>query len=259
MAGDRESGIQRREWRTYVQRLVGLDWILIVYGQINWRRARDWCVVLGSLDCVSHTMASSLSGQIGEFGDGDSDFGEYLERFEQFLAANAITSVPRKRAVFLSVCGSKVYSVLRSILAPDLPATKTYGELAEAAWKHFAPRPAVIVSRYKFNRAAQQAGQTVSVFLAELRRIARDCAYGDRLDEQLRDRFVCGIRSGAMLKRLLQEGDSLSLDSAVKIATAMETAAADLQEIGTASPPAQQISPPAGPDPLHASARRRQR
>ena len=61
----------------------------------------------------------------------------------------------------------------------------------------------------------------MAVFLAELRWIARDCAYGDRLNEQLRDRFMCGISDGAMLKRLLQEGDALSLESAVKIATAI--------------------------------------
>ena len=175
-------------------------------------------------------MASSLIGSIGEYSDGD--FGEYVERFEQFLAANAITSAPKKRAVFLSVCGSQVYSVLRSVCAPDLPATKTYEELAEAALIHFSPKQGVIVSRYKFNRTMQQ-GQSVSVFLAELRRMAKDCAYGDRLDEQLRDRFVCGLSNGAVLRRLLQEGDNLSLASAVKIATAMETAAADLQEIGS--------------------------
>ena len=189
-------------------------------------------------------MASSLIGSIGEYSDGD--FGEYVERFEQFLAANAITSAPKKRAVFLSVCGSQVYSVLRSVCAPDLPATKTYEELAEAALRHFSPKQGVIVSRYKFNRTMQQ-GQSVSVFLAELRRMAKDCAYGDRLDEQLRDRFVCGLSNGAVLRRLLQEGDNLSLASAVKIATAMETAAADLQEIG--------VVPPKGSvataDPLH--------
>ena len=206
------------------------------------------------MDCDSRRlvysiMATSLIGNVGEYSDGD--FGEYLERFEQFLAANTITSASRKRAVFLSVCGSKVYSVLRSIFSPDLPAAKTFEELSEAARRHFAPRPAVIVSRYKFNRTTQQAGESVSVFLAELRRIARDCAYGDRLDEQLRDRFVCGLSSGAMLKRLLQEGDTLTLDSAVKIATAMETAAADQQAIGVVPAAAQQGSTVTDSEPLH--------
>ncbi|KAH7965753.1 hypothetical protein HPB49_010418 [Dermacentor silvarum] len=57
----------------------------------------------------------------------DSDSGpwrEYLERMQQFFAANEVPGA-KKRVVFLSCCGSRTYSILRSLLAPNKPTETT--------------------------------------------------------------------------------------------------------------------------------------
>lgn len=41
--------------------------------------------------------------------------------------------------------------------------------------------------------------------MAELRRIAEHCKYGDTLDKMLRDRLVWGINDDSIQKKLLQE------------------------------------------------------
>ena len=58
-------------------------------------------------------------------------------------------------------------------------------------------------------------------YVAELRRLATYCKFGDYLDHALRDRLVCGIRSENIQKRLLIEA-GLTLTQAVELAQGME-------------------------------------
>ena len=64
--------------------------------------------------------------------------------------------------------------------------------------------------------------------MAELRRLATDCAFNAHLNEASHDKFVCGLRSEATQRRLLAEKD-LTFTKAVKIAQGMEAAARDTQ------------------------------
>ena len=61
-------------------------------------------------------------------------------------------------------------------------------------------------------------------FGAELRRLAACCSFQEAvLDETIRDRFVCGLRSEPTQRRLLTE-KKLTLETAVNIALSMESA-----------------------------------
>ena len=53
--------------------------------------------------------------------------------------------------------------------------------------------------------------------------VGEHCEFGAFLDEALRDRFVCGLRSTAIQKRLLAEA-ALPANSALETAMAMESA-----------------------------------
>ena len=60
--------------------------------------------------------------------DPDSDsWPAYIERLDQFIAANEIPD-GKKVAVLLTVIGTKAYTLLRTILAPTKPAAKSYTE-----------------------------------------------------------------------------------------------------------------------------------
>ncbi|GBM66171.1 hypothetical protein AVEN_68296-1 [Araneus ventricosus] len=59
-----------------------------------------------------------------------------------------------------------------------------------------------------------------------------NCEFGKFLNDSLRDRFVCGLRSEAIQKMLLSEAD-LSYKKAVNITIAMRTAARDDYKLHT--------------------------
>ena len=175
-------------------------------------------------------MVTATLGQVEPFDLQTDDWEEYTERLEQFFVANGITVDAKKVAVFLTVVGGKAYTLLRNLLAPIKPATKSYSELVKVMKDHLKPKPLIIAERFKFHRRNQREGEQVAQYLAELRRLTEQCDFKDYLEEALRDRFVCGLRSEVIQRRLLAE-EELTLKKAYEIAHGMETASRQASEL----------------------------
>eukprot|EP00731_Ephydatia_muelleri_P001779 Em0001g1779a len=161
-------------------------------------------------------------GKLGEFSSECESLVAYIERVEVYFLANNIGN-ERKVPVLLSVLGSKTYAVLRDLLAPTKPKDKSFAELVEVLSRHFEPKPIIIAERFRFHRRDQKSGESIAVFLSELRRLAAHCSFGAFLEEALRDRLVCGVTNDTIQRRLLTEAD-LTLNRAFEIAQGMEAA-----------------------------------
>ncbi|XP_071492237.1 uncharacterized protein [Diadema antillarum] len=169
-------------------------------------------------------------GRIGEYNPGTEDFSTYIERFEQFMVANDVQE-GKKVAVFLSVIGAKTYALLKSLVSPDLPAQKKYSALNSALTTHLSPQPLVIAERFKFHQRNQHSHESVSEYAADLRRLSdTSCKFDAFLKEALRDKFVCGLQSTVIQKRLLSEAN-LTFDKALDLALAMELADRNTREM----------------------------
>ena len=178
-------------------------------------------------------------GRIREFHPEEETIESYLERIELFFAANEIAD-GKKVPVFLSVIGSKTYAILRSLVAPAKPSEKGFDVLSEELRKHFEPSKIVIAERFRFHRRSQGPEETISEFLAELRRLATHCSFGEFLNDALRDRLVCGLKSESIQRKLLSQRD-LTLTQAVDIAKGMEAATRDSHELQGQAPSIQAI------------------
>ena len=80
-----------------------------------------------------------------------------------------------------------------------------------------------ITERYNFYQRNQLPGESVTEFLAELRRLSIRCGFGTFLNQALRDKLVCGLLDEGTKKKLLAE-KNLDLKNAVQIAQGMEAA-----------------------------------
>ena len=96
--------------------------------------------------------------------------------------------------------------------------------------KHFETKLLVISERFKFNKRVQLPSETVSEYVAELRKLSEHYKFEAFLDNALRDRFVCGLRSEATQKKLLLEAD-LTFAKAIEIAQGMEVARDNLKQM----------------------------
>ena len=86
---------------------------------------------------------------------------------------------------------------------------------------HFEPKPIVIAERYRFHRRVHTPGESMTSYVAELRRHACTCAFGEYFDQALRDRLVFGLGSERIQRSLLSE-TNLDLSRAVKVVQGME-------------------------------------
>ncbi|XP_031328049.1 uncharacterized protein K02A2.6-like [Photinus pyralis] len=154
----------------------------------------------------------------------------YVQRVKFYLEANGVTDAGKKRAVFLSVCGEQTFQIARSLCIPNELADTSFDRLIDLLSTHFNPKQSEIVQRFLFNKRNQKEGETVSAWVAELRKIGGLCNYGVELERQIRDRIVCGARNEALQRRLLSE-PNLTFQMAFDTATATENAASQVVEL----------------------------
>ena len=168
-------------------------------------------------------MASNLLCSIEQFDIKSDNWNEYVERLEQYLIANEINDPEKKVAVLLTIIDSETYSLLRNLLAPVKSATKTIEDLVGELKKHLNPTPIVIAERYKFYHRQQKSDETLSEYMAALRKLTEHCEFEGFLNEALRDKFVCGLQNASIRKKLLAER-TLDLKRAIEISHGLEQA-----------------------------------
>lgn len=182
-------------------------------------------------ESTSFTHRMATIGHIDAFDEAIEQWTTYIERFDHFTKANDIDEEKRV-PVLLSVMGTKMYGLLRTLVAPAKPGEKTYQEIIMTLTEHFSPKPIIIAERFCFHKRNQQQGETVSQYVAVLKQLSEHCDFGTQLEDALRDRFVCGLNNEAIQKRLLTEA-ALTFHKAVEIAVAAETVAREAQQLSS--------------------------
>ena len=169
-------------------------------------------------------------GTIACFDESIEDFETYCSRVDFYFEANKVAAA-EKKAVFVTLLGSKLFSLTQDLLSPKTLNDATHAEIVAALKKHFKPKKVVIYERYKFHTRSQAQGESIAEFVVGLKSCARTCEFGEALDDMLRDRFVVGLLDEATQRTLLTELD-LTFNKAVSVASARETAAKDVREMG---------------------------
>ena len=126
-------------------------------------------------------------GSIREFDTDKEDWTSYTERLQQYFTANEVTDAAKQRAVLLSICGPATYQLIRNLVAPDKPTSKSFAEIVKVVKTHHNPTPSAIVQRFQFHSRTRRDGESISAYVAELRKLTEHCAFGDTLNDMLRD------------------------------------------------------------------------
>ena len=171
-------------------------------------------------------------GKVGEFDGTREEWTAYTERLEFYFTANDVDTPEKQRAVLLSMCGPETFGLIRSLVAPDKPGSRSFAELVSLVRDHFHPKPSAIVSHFKFTACVRSQGETVATFVARLRKLTEHCNYGAVLDKMLRDHLVGGINDERLQRRLLAEAE-LTFKKAVDLAQAYESAAKHAKDLQT--------------------------
>lgn len=173
----------------------------------------------------------ALIGHIENFVVGSS-FVEYELRLKQYFIVNNIKE-DKKVAYFIILMGPEAYSILSKMCAPDDPSTKDYDALVKVLKDYFQPQINEISESYKFYSIVQRES-SVCDFIMRLKSQANKCNFGDHLKRALRDKFVCGLKDGALRAKLLQES-KLTFKSACETAISWEIVENENKDMGKES------------------------
>ena len=87
----------------------------------------------------------------------------------------------KKVPVFVSVLDSKTYIVPRISVVPTIPQDKFFEDLVSVLKNNFNPKSLVIEERFQFHQHAENIGESIADYLAELRQFTIHCQYGTHL------------------------------------------------------------------------------
>ena len=153
------------------------------------------------------------------------NWSQYVERLEFFIANDIGDG-----KILLSIIGPAAYHTLGNLVARRKPSQETYTHSVEQMSTFYNPKPLVTMQPYCFFSRFRQPNESVSAFVAELRSLAMNCDFGASLEDNLRDRLVCGISNHTIQKSVLSEKD-LTFKKAFDIAQSYESAAKNLSTL----------------------------
>ena len=131
----------------------------------------------------------------------------------------------KKRAAFCTYVGSETFTLLCSLCAPGKPEDKTYEDLKEKLDKQYGVKKLVLAERYRFYSYKQSKTQSLTDYVAELRKLALTCDWNEaQLADNLRDKFVMGLYSERLLQQLLTHDHKKSLKDLFQHALTFEAA-----------------------------------
>ena len=159
-----------------------------------------------------------------------SGASSYAERLVHYFVANDIEAEEKRRSILLTAVGPSTYRLLKTLASPKKLEEFTFKELVKLAASHFDPKPSPIVKHFEFNSRCQKKGETIAVFVAELRKIAEHCDFWPVLSDMLRDRLVCGTNVKTIQRRQLVE-PGLTFEKALETALVAEAADKDSKHL----------------------------
>ena len=125
-------------------------------------------------------------GTISQFSSAQETWTSYVERLEQYLAANKVEDADQHKAILLSVCGPATY---RNLASPNKSTELKFQDIVDLVTKYHDLKPFAIFQRYHFNTRNRRAGESISMYVAELRHLSEHCNLGRSLNKMLRDRW----------------------------------------------------------------------
>ena len=118
-------------------------------------------------------------------------------------------------------------ALIRKVLAPTRPTDAPFDDIVTQMRMDFHPTHSEMVQRYS---RSQRPGESILMYVVELKKLAEFCNFGETLEQILRDHIVCRIGNERWQRCLLGEED-LTCKIAMKIVLALQSADCQVKEL----------------------------
>lgn len=146
----------------------------------------------------------------------------WFRSFELFVAGKGVTDKDQKKALLLHCAGIEVQDIFYTLADEGAAEDDIYQKAVKTLDKHFIGKVNIPYERYSFRAMRQEENETVDQYIVRLRQKGVLCSFTD-LDEQIRDQVIEKCRSHKLRVKLLEKGETLTLDQLRMIAKTMES------------------------------------
>ncbi len=137
-----------------------------------------------------------------------SRWDEWLDRFENYLAAMDIKDATRKRAMMIHFAGEDVYKIFRTL--EETGEAQDYDIAKAKLTEYFKPQQNIEYERYVFRRSQQQPSETLDQYYTRLRKLASTCDFTD-IAAEIKSQIVLNGQSSRLRRRALRNPKLLLL------------------------------------------------
>ena len=162
--------------------------------------------------------ALNLDGNVAE------NWCRWKKAYELYMTATEKDKKSQKIqcATFLTLAGEAAIIVYETLTFEETEKDKIEPLISKFE-ASCMPKKNVTHERHVFNLRKQKPEESVEQFVTELRRLAKNCEYGELTDSIIKDRIVEGINNDSTRARLLREKD-LSLQRCIEVCKSSEVA-----------------------------------
>nr|CAI5849022.1 unnamed protein product [Callosobruchus analis] len=173
--------------------------------------------------------------------DLEGDFSSVGLRWEKwkralyvYLEAADIQSAQRKRATLLHFGGTALQEIYYNLPGAHIEPSAEVDVFEVAIEKlnqYFLPKQSKVYERHIFRLLQQEEGETFEKFMIRLRNQAEKCGFDRcKIDERLIDQITEKCTSMELRKKILTEGDSITLEKIIIEANTLEAVKHQLVE-----------------------------
>lgn len=165
-------------------------------------------------------------------------WNRWFRSFEIYIMAKNITGNDRKKALLLHHAGEQVQDIwftLNESSQEPAEGDNIYNVCKDALMNYFSPKGNHTFQRHILRSMGQNEGESISHYIARLRTQSVNCGLEQYNDTLVIDQLIEKCLSTDLRKELLKEGDNLTLDRAIGLATSWEAAERQAKKIEVGS------------------------
>jgi len=131
----------------------------------------------------------------------------------------------KKWAAFCTYIDSATFKLLCSLCALKKPEKLTLEQLQSKLDAQFGTKKLVLAEHYQFYNYRHYEGQSLTNYIPKLCHLMATCDWSEeQLEDNIRDKFVMGLRNECLLQQLLTQDHKKPLQDLIEFACAFEVA-----------------------------------
>lgn len=157
-----------------------------------------------------------LSDHVRIFDPEVETWVSFSNKLKWFLFENEIGD-DQKSAVLLSRLNESSYKLMKVLASPDKPEILDFEEICVLFDNHFSGKEKVKECQFYFDKTERWPRETFVNYAERLRNLARNCNFGESLDEKLLEKFIIGINDDDVRKQLCVENGDMTFEKALSL------------------------------------------